>query len=330
MPETTICPVCKNAVTRSPVLVDIHLLTIDCPRCGLYQISDWAEFVFNSGDYSVGVESFAITNRQRAIASSTIRESGKYYNVNRDNHILLLGIQDKSTAEKMNNLLQWFEQQDTNGLLFIKHPPLKDLKLQAKCWASNANELTTLVYLLVRRNLLNVYESNEQIPLLYKNDGNIYAFPLYSITPEGWEHLERLRAINPDSSQGFVAMQFNKEMDKKFETIFKPAIKAAGYIAHRVDKSEHNNKIDDEIILQIRRSRFIVADLTGMNAGAYFELGFAEGLGLTCFQTCRGIEDLHFDRRQQNSIIWGDMSDEEFRTALARRIEATVGHGPIR
>ena len=44
------------------------------------------------------------------------------------------------------------------------------------------------------------------------------------------------------------------------------------------------DKIDDEIIGEIRRSRFLVADFTHGDKGArgsvYYEAGFAYGLGL--------------------------------------------------
>lgn len=46
-----------------------------------------------------------------------------------------------------------------------------------------------------------------------------------------------------------------------------------------IGSKEHSNKIDDEIIGEIRRSAFIVADFTGHRGGVYFEAGFAMGLG---------------------------------------------------
>ena len=61
-------------------------------------------------------------------------------------------------------------------------------------------------------------------------------------------------------------------------------IEDAGYQALRIDKKEDVVKIDDEIISEIRRSRFLVADFTqgndGARGGVYFEAGFALGLGI--------------------------------------------------
>ncbi|MFC1886373.1 hypothetical protein ACFLZM_04890, partial [Thermodesulfobacteriota bacterium] len=69
---------------------------------------------------------------------------------------------------------------------------------------------------------------------------------------------------------------------------------------------QFNGKIDDEIIAQIRRSRFIVADFTGHRGGVYYEAGFAKGLGLEVIWTCNknDIDKLHFDIRQYNCIDW--------------------------
>ena len=50
----------------------------------------------------------------------------------------------------------------------------------------------------------------------------------------------------------------------------------------RIDQKEHLNRIDDEIIAEIRRTRFLVADCTqgetGPRGGVYYEAGFAHGL----------------------------------------------------
>ena len=55
--------------------------------------------------------------------------------------------------------------------------------------------------------------------------------------------------------------------------------------------------ITDEIMAEIRQSRFVIADYTGQKNGVYFEAGFALKLGLTVIPTCRTDEvgKLHFD-----------------------------------
>jgi hypothetical protein len=88
-------------------------------------------------------------------------------------------------------------------------------------------------------------------------------------------------------------------------------------------------KIDDEIIAEIRRSAFLVADFTGHRQNVYFETGFAIGLARQVVWTCRKdeIKDLHFDIRQYNCIDW--KNEAELARRLQYRIEAMFGRGPL-
>ena len=112
------------------------------------------------------------------------------------------------------------------------------------------------------------------------------------------------------SSQSFVAMWFHESTREAFEKGIEPAIVGAGYKPLRIDRKEHINKIDDEIIAEIRRSRFLVADFTqgqdGARGGVYYEAGFAHGLGIPVIFTCHAdyVKDLHFDTNHYNHIVW--------------------------
>ena len=152
-----------------------------------------------------------------------------------------------------------------------------------------------------------------------------------SVTVDGYAHIEDSR-VNADLGQAFVAMWFDDETNDAFDQGFQPAVEGAGYTTMRIDRKEHINKIDDEIIAEIRRSRFLVADFSqgddGARGGVYFEAGFALGLGIPVISTCRksDIDKLHFDTRQYNHIVWE--TPEELRDALKNRILAVIGEGP--
>lgn len=151
----------------------------------------------------------------------------------------------------------------------------------------------------------------------------------HMVTPRGHIAADGLRSHRTKSSQGFVAMWFAAEMKPIYDDGLSISIRNAGYSPMRVDQKEHANKIDDEIIAEIRRSAFLVADFTGHRGGVYFEAGFAMGLGLPVIWTCRkdDIKDLHFDIRQYNCIDWSDA--DELSTRLQQRIEAMFGRGPM-
>lgn len=153
---------------------------------------------------------------------------------------------------------------------------------------------------------------------------------------EGYRRIDDLRRGNVDSHQAFVAMWFNRTVDEAYRDGIALAVRASGYRPQRIDNKEHNNKIDDEIIAEIRRSRFIIADFTSERdhprGGVYFEAGFAAGLGIPVIWTCRAdlIDQVHFDTRQFNHIVWETPS--ELREKLTARIRATIGQGllPVR
>jgi hypothetical protein len=86
------------------------------------------------------------------------------------------------------------------------------------------------------------------------------------------------RASPPLSHQAFVAMSFDKKLNRVYAKGIKPAIRSCGYKPMIIRTKEHANKIDDEIIAEIKKSTFLIADFTDHRGGVYFEVG-AMGLG---------------------------------------------------
>jgi nucleoside 2-deoxyribosyltransferase len=151
---------------------------------------------------------------------------------------------------------------------------------------------------------------------------------LWFVTGKGRLRAEELARSALQSPTAFVAMWFSDETTEAWENGIRPGVQEAGYDPVRVDQIEHAGRIDDQIILQINRSRFIVADFTGHRGGVYFEAGYALGKGLDVIWTCRAgdVDQLHFDIRQYNCIVWQEPAD--LRDRLPARIENTVGLGP--
>ncbi len=188
-----------------------------------------------------------------------------------------------------------------------------------------------------------------------------------SITAKGYSRLRDLKKLQADSSQVFIAMWFADEMQKFYEETLCPAIEyeedgatPTGLKAIKIDMVEHVNNINDEIIAQIRRSRFMVCDLTGYRGGVYFEAGFAYGLGMKVFYTCRKDwcksdtlfnsndeatrqpvnvlydingnevkiqkEGVHFDIDHMNRLEWESDSEKlkDFQKKLRNRIKANI------
>ena len=166
-------------------------------------------------------------------------------------------------------------------------------------------------------------------------DGGTTEVDAATVLVDGYSRIEE-EATNVDSSQAFVAMWFDPSMDDLFNKGLEPAIQAAGYDARRIDSTPHLGKIDDEIIAEIRRSKFMVADFTqgddGARGSVYYEAGFAHGLNIPVIFTCREdmltCKKLDFDTRQYPHIAWETCKMEELRKHLRDRIVALIGEGP--
>ena len=164
--------------------------------------------------------------------------------------------------------------------------------------------------------------------------GKIGGDSLYDcdVTVAGHRHIAD-QAANVDSSQVFVAMWFDDSTDKACKDGIEVGIRDAGFKPLRIDRKDHINKIEDEIIAEIRRSRFVVADFTqgndGARGGVYYEAGFAHGLNLPVIFTCheKSLKNLHFDTAHYSHIVWENPA--ELREKLKNRILAVVGQGPI-
>ena len=153
------------------------------------------------------------------------------------------------------------------------------------------------------------------------------------VTVAGYSRIAK-QAANIDSSQAFVAMWLDEKTDKAYDKGIAPATETAGFKPYRIDREQSLEKIDDKIIAEIRRSRFLVADMThggeGARGSVYFEAGFAQGLGIPVIFTCRDdmFSKLPFDTRQYPHIGWKKSAVDSLCFDLENRIRALIGSGP--
>jgi hypothetical protein len=148
------------------------------------------------------------------------------------------------------------------------------------------------------------------------------------LTPKGLLFAEELGVSKSSAAQAFVAMWFDESLRDAWTNGFDPGIRAAGFHPVRIDNKDYVGGISDEIMAEIRRSRFVVADYTGQRNGVYFEAGFALGLGLTVIPTCRAgdVDELGFDIKHLNTLLWN--TPAKLAEGLNRRIRAVMGAGP--
>jgi nucleoside 2-deoxyribosyltransferase len=126
-----------------------------------------------------------------------------------------------------------------------------------------------------------------------------------------------------------MAMAFgNETLNRVFVEYLKPASEAAGFRLVRIDEGPSAGLIDVRLQNEIRTSRFLVADLTDRNPGAYWEAGFAHGLGLPVIYTCEADafekKGTHFDTNHFHTIKWDAGNPAEAASRLRDTIRATL------
>src|SRR3972149_10978089 len=122
-----------------------------------------------------------------------------------------------------------------------------------------------------------------------------------------------------------MAMKFGDSiLDRVVEEVFKPAVEKTGFDLYRLDDVLKAGLIDDRLKVEIRTSRFLIADLTHENRGAYWEAGFAQGLGKPVIYTCEASkfdeQYTHFDTNHHTTIKWDRNNLEKAATDLKNTI----------
>jgi hypothetical protein len=313
------CPVCGS---QAQVDYTQRTWPVDCLRCGTYSILQVATIQLQNNPLSL---------EQVANASGWIRDHPDVV-IGQNECLLFKTLQSPTVGDKATKLLLTLSRlhQDAGEIIEIRSSDLDPdshstrgpnflalqtdfLRLAGSAWIKSMEEFDYLVkdYLCGSRKFL--------VDVRDHHAGHM-------ITPEGWAFLDGLQRGNTSSRVGFIAMWFEKELDPVHLAI-ESAVRNAGYDPKRIDRVEHNNRIDDEIIAWIRRSKFVVADMTGNRGGVYFESGYALGMGLQVIWLCReeDLPNVHFDNRQYNFIIWSLDRLPELTQRLQNRIEATIG-----
>lgn len=297
-----LCPLCKAAVRAIP-MPGYALTRISCPCCGVYEVCE-DEFDF---DWVKG---------PRHLLSHFLRL--RYDRTGRP-----------------------FKFEDREGGQFPPPPPelpvSSKLRLALACvaektpkfgrpsscsvekdWplaqAADPDEFKSMLMHWVKEGAL---EGNLDDPLTVQARGGLV------LTGKGWQLADEIGAFKAaEGAQAFVAMSFGKDMDCFYDEGIAPALKVNGYASHRVDRVQHNEKICDRILADIRRSSLLIADVTQHKQGVYFEAGFALGLGIPVIWCCRSSDlgNAHFDTRQYNHVAWD--SADELREKLTNRIAA--------
>lgn len=297
------CYVCGQNTDKSHPDHGKNIQYLTCERCGQYSIH--AKIINILTRSEVPIEKHILSGILREAS-----ENGNPIEIKEDN---IQDILDSSSVphgpfEKIDRIVKYIHQKSPNASSCVPIGFDDDYPI---AYANNPEEFKFYLDKAVELGYLELNNVDDVIPKC-------------RLTLKAWKRLDELRKKQVESNQAFVAMWFDDKLKPAWEDGFRPALSKTGYKPIRIDLVEHNEKICDRIIAEIRKSGLLVADFTGNCSGVYYEVGFAQGLGIPVIWTCRKDYEkkLHFDIRQYNNIFWE--TSKELKERLINRIEASL------
>jgi hypothetical protein len=318
------CPICALRATHEPKDERPEALAalrpaawrIRCSRCGEYGISDVDREVLLGRPPAAAPEAAAYPLDRLHLVSGYLREltiaGHGGLAITAESARAMADAAPRAVPDRANRLLLNLAGRST----FAGERTWIDAESDyAMAYAANGQELMFLIHYLIQDGLL------DGPPVM--SDPPIFNWAAVSL--KGWARVEQLRSRSTSFSQAFVAMTFDPALAWIYTQGIEPAVRDAGYQPLILSRQEHADRVDERIVLELNRSRFVVAEFTQHRPSVYFEAGYAVGRGLPVIWTCReeDYEQAHFDTRQYNHIVW--RTGDELRERLYTRIKVVVG-----
>lgn len=319
------CLICGSGLNNPSTSSDFG--KIDCPRCGIY----WPGTHFDVAARRLGQilggwdpRALHLRSRLSHIVRRQQPESG-------DGVLLSLDRVDESRledplpspAEQADGLILWVGDHQKSPAEFLP-VPLDLVSAWIGVPVAPATRYAGFDWLLAQQEIASIIEqgsSHSRLPTPPQC--------LLRLTMQGWARYEALKHAVVASRTALMAMKFEEEeLNRVVNECFKPAAERAGFMLRPLNDGQSAGSIDDQLRVALRTSRFVIADLTHGNNGAYWEAGFAEGLGRPVIYTCRKAEWIkqrtHFDTNHLMTIIWELQALEKAGRQLTATIRATL------
>lgn len=244
---------------------------------------------FNIDDPRRAVLSHAVRQMQRQHEWPTITNS-VYTNI-------LLNSTLPKVAEQADNLILWLGSKVGSSDAEVE---ILSEELQAIIGAQRVESVQYIA---------NHLQSKKLITFGRTDDTKATPPLIFQMTFDGWQEFEKLNKTSSQSSIAFMAMKYgDSALNEIVNSVFRPAVQATGFTLTVLTDDPRAGLIDDHLRVEIRRSKFLIADITHKNLGAYWEAGFAEGLGKPVIYTCQRDEfsagASHFDTNHHLTVLW--------------------------
>jgi len=300
-----VCHICNSEaqITR----INFNLEFVECIRCSSYNLSKDAK--------SLNIP----TEEKRIAISHWIRKKSENKEpINISHSILKILIEEAELPnpnEQVNNLIRWLG---------------KNIKYYNETKKVSSKILASVIGVKDKKGILYVAgHLQDNNFLTFNTDYKLESDIKFQLTFKGWEKYEELKHPDIISGYAFMAMQYkDKEHNEIYKKYFKKAVKQTGFELRRLDEVLTAGLIDNQLRVEIMNCQFLLADLTNDNNGAYWEAGFAEGLGKPVIYLCEKKHfdnfKTHFDTSHHTTIIWEKDKIELAMKNLKATIRATL------
>lgn len=309
------CPVCNTELRTAPLTQASEVREYSCGRCGHFLLTD--ELLQELPTWLDGFKerrpkiSHALRRAQDAkttplLSLSTFKK--------------MLEVPFPSPPEQVDLFIRWIAKtSDCPGEVV----PFSKLEAESVVGARSKEGLDFILQYIGDEKLAEMQNISGLATRLHDKSAKI--------TFKGWEHYEQIRKGSTVYRKAFMAMQYGKpELENAYTSAFKPSVSQAGFELIRQDQRYRAGLIDNLMRVEIQGADFLIADLTHRNPGAYWEAGFAEGLGKPVIYTCEESvfkrKKTHFDTNHHYTILWNRSNQIQAGEELKATIRASLPH----
>jgi hypothetical protein len=307
MSDLTQCPICQGKWGRTftqilPKTFDGE--HVDCEVCGEFKISGSSladQTLRNLGD------------RQRAFAAYKLRKNQAEGLVPKISSDWIKELSNDDSFPSPN-------QQAVNAIRFIGDDvhktgaPIKVLPVHF--FAEIGSPSPVIAYSLLSELITMQQLTGTFVP--DTDDDEFDHLTKATLTLKGWESYEREKRGRIAGQHAFMALKFgDANLEQLLRDVLRPAVKQLSYDLVDMRDSARPGIIDNIMREKIRDAAFVIVDLTHDNSGAYWEAGYAEGLGKPVLYICEKSKfdekQTHFDTNHSTTVFWGvPKTNEEF------------------
>jgi hypothetical protein len=308
------CPVCNTELKKIPASGSgQNVMAFSCYRCG--------DFVF-SGHINYTLPSILKEHKDAETKIShalrLMQRINKNVKLSASTIDAILEKPLPRPKEQADLLIRWLAEHSDNPGDKVKFQPI--MHHLSIIGAKTVEGIVLVLSHLIEVGLV------KGLPETSKDYGS---FGQLALTFDGWNYYETLLKGSTTYRKAFMAMKFgDADLNAVLENVFKPSVKLAGFDLFKLDDEPRAGLIDDRLRVEIQSSDFLIADLTHANNGAYWEAGYAEGLGKPVIYTCEkekfDSQKTHFDTNHHLTVLWDKIAPEQAGDKLKATIRATL------